>query len=334
MRVGYCLIEAAIRDVFVERGVPVVDAELVAQVIAQAEARGYATQGLRRVPELCRLLDGGLVLPAAETAEVKRSPAVVIISANRAIGHPIAVRAVDIASDLASDVALGMVGILNASHIGYLTYYVERAARRGLFAIATTISSPAVAMPGSGHALFGTNPLAFAFPIDGDIFCADLSLARISRGEVIRMKEEGAKFNAPVGYDKAGNATIDPASILEGGIAPLDDSVRGIFINMLFSVLAGPLIGGVANSDVIGTRWLDGPPNKGDLFICIDIEQLTTKERFVSVTSQFLRQMQQAMPSFHVPGRHSREKMQRVLRDGIDVSEEMASFLHLGVLVA
>jgi LDH2 family malate/lactate/ureidoglycolate dehydrogenase len=331
-RFAYSAVEAAVRDVLVERAVPPADAGLVACVVTQAEARGYASQGLRRVSELCSLLDRGLVKPTADLRESRPSASVALLTSAHGVGHPVAVRAIDLAAALARDTALAMVGVVGASHIGYLTFYVERAAQRGLFAIATTVSSPAVAMPGSGRALFGTNPLAFAFPTEDGLFCADLSLARVSRGEVIRRKEQGARFPAPVGYDKAGNASSEPSAILEGGIAPLDDSVRGVFINMLVSIMAGPLIGGVANPQVVGTRWFDGAPNKGDLFICIDIARLTDRDRFAALTSALVRDMQAAMPAFHVPGDYSRKRLEHARRHGLMVKDEDAAFLRLGEL--
>lgn len=329
MRYAFDSVLLALKDRICDLGFSERDAGTTAGVLLEAEVRGYPSQGLRRLDEITDFTHRGLIDPTARPRWDSPRTVSTTADAGRCLGHPVAVEAVWRACELASLHGLAMAGVVGASHIGYMTHYVELAARRGFLAIATTVSSPAVSLPGSGVPILGTNPLAYAFPYEGGLLCADLSLAAVSRGTVIAAREAGQQLPAASGHGSSGQATQDPAEILQGGIAPMGDTLRGLLVNLLFSILAGPLLGGEPNHRVVGTRWPNGAPNKGDFFLVFDISATTSSKIFGSSVRDLLEVMAAQGTDFHIPGETSRKALRHAQEHGVELPQEIVARLQM-----
>lgn len=63
---------------------------------------------------------------------------------------------------------VAVVGISRMGHSGAISYFVQQAARAGLIGISMCQSDPMVVPFGGAEIYYGTNPLAFAAPGEGD----------------------------------------------------------------------------------------------------------------------------------------------------------------------
>ncbi len=63
---------------------------------------------------------------------------------------------------------VAVVGISRMGHSGAISYFVQQAARAGFIGISMCQSDPMVVPFGGAEILYGTNPLAFAAPGEGD----------------------------------------------------------------------------------------------------------------------------------------------------------------------
>ncbi len=63
---------------------------------------------------------------------------------------------------------VAVVGISRMGHSGAISYFVQQAARAGLIGISLCQSDPMVVPFGGAEIYYGTNPLAFAAPGEGD----------------------------------------------------------------------------------------------------------------------------------------------------------------------
>jgi L-2-hydroxycarboxylate dehydrogenase (NAD+) len=322
MRIPFPVLEERVRVPLERRGVAPEDSAVTARVLLEAEARGYPAQGVRRVAEICGFLDAGALSPRKSYRIDEPAPAIRRFRVDASLGHSIAVEAVDAAAALARSYGLGCAVMLGAGHVGYLTHYAERAAAAGVFAIVTTTSSPAVALPGSGQRLLGTNPLAFAFSYGEGIFCADFATGEVSRGQVLEQREAGIPFDREVGVDASGAPTADPGKILEGGILAFG-GMKGMLLNLLLGTLAGPLAGGVPNPEVLGTRWPEAKPNKTDFFLCLDPAAFGDSGVFQDKMRRLLEELSGASPEFHVSGQHSRARWLEALDRGFEETEDI-----------
>lgn len=326
-RIPFQILEDCIQEILERRGVAPEDGRITARVLLEAEARGYPAQGVRRVAEICAFLDRGNLSPKNAFERSEPAPALRVFRSEASLGHPIAVQAADTVSNLARIYGIGCVAVLGAGHIGYLTHYAERAAATGVFCFVTTTSSPAVSWPGSGTPLLGTNAMAYAFPLSDGVLCADFATAEVARGEVLERLQAGLAFDRNVGTGPDGAPSRDPAEILRGGILPMGGHRKGALISLLLSTLAGPLVGGVPNHEVLGTRWPDARPNKTDFFVALDIAAFGDPETFQIKMRGFLDALTGSSPDFHVPGRHSRVRWEEALRDGFEETADLRDLL-------
>ena len=326
-RIPFQVLEDCIRGTLERRGVAPEDGRITARVLLEAEARGYPAQGARRVAEICAFLDRGNLSPGTGFERLEPAPALRVFRCEASLGHPVAVQAADAAAVLARSYGVGCVAVLGAGHIGYLTHYAERAAETGVLCFVTTTSSPAVALPGAGAPLLGTNPMAYAFPFGDGILCADFATAEVTRGDVLERLRAGTRFDRDVGTGPDGAPTRDPAEILRGGILPTGGTRKGALVNLFLSTLAGPLVGGVPNHEVLGTRWPDARPNKTDFFLALDIAAFGDPEAFQIKMRGFLDALTGSSPDFHVPGLHSRVRWEEALRDGFEETADLRDLL-------
>lgn len=197
-------------------------------------------------------------------------------------------------------------------------YYSEIASKEGMSGISMSTSSPVVMLTGGKVKILGTNPLSFSIPYKKFPLTVDFSTAKISRGLVYKYFLEGKELPIGCAVDKNGNPTRNPKLALEGGLLPFDtEEKKGFFISMLISILAGPLIGGVSNNKVTGTRFMNEKPNKGDFFIAIDIEKLTDKKIFQQKVKDFIRFIKKHYQDFRVPNERAYRDRTFNLKKGI-----------------
>ena len=104
---------------------------------------------------------------------------------------------------------------------------------------------------------------------------------------------------------------------------PIGGSLKGALLNLLVSVLAGPAIGGVANDRITGTRWMSAPPNKGDFFLAINLDLLTSQATFGEEMGRLLDELSADVPEFHRPGSGARGRRAVAVRRGVPVSERL-----------
>jgi LDH2 family malate/lactate/ureidoglycolate dehydrogenase len=91
-------------------------------------------------------------------------------------------------------------------------------ARAGLVGIHLASAAPIVLPHGGARPTFGTNPIGFGFPTDGDPFIVDLGTAAMMRGEVILRSRLGLPLPDGTAIDAQGRPTTDAAEALKGGV--------------------------------------------------------------------------------------------------------------------
>ena len=129
------------------------------------------------------------------------------------------------------------MGIKNTWFSGRLAYYVERAARAGFMAFHTASTQARVAPAGGIDRIFGTNPVAFAFPCDPDPLVIDFGTGMTTWGNVLLRRKLGQELEPGSAVDAQGNPTLDPSAALEGAFLPWGGH-RGYGLALVVQVLA------------------------------------------------------------------------------------------------
>lgn len=229
----------------IHNGMPVADAVIVADHLVDAGLAGHPFASLPRVIALVEQmrLRGASHPPKV----VRQTPVSVVIDGGNTNGYVTSVMAVDAAIDRARQSGIGLASVHNTWFSGRCAYYVERAARAGLVAIHTANTTARVAPVDTVDRIFGTNPLALAFPRPApqDPLVVDFTTAATTWGDVLLHLHTGRELADGQAVDAAGQPTRDPQAALGGAFLAWGGH-RGSGL-----ALAAQLLGVLAGSDPV-----------------------------------------------------------------------------------
>jgi delta1-piperideine-2-carboxylate reductase len=156
-------------------------------------------------------------------------------------------------------------------HFAALWPEVEVLAVQGLVAFAFTAAMSYVAPAGGSKPLYGTNPMAFAWPrAEHPPLVFDQASSASARGEIQLHLRDGTPIPAGWAIDGEGHPTTDPAAALAGAQLPFG-GYKGAAIALMIELLAGALIGEVFSFEASARDNHDGgPPVGGEFMIAID----------------------------------------------------------------
>ena len=297
-------------DVLSSHGMPKDHAGIVADHLVDAAGAGHAFAGLPRVLALIEHLKD---LPAGRPITVtQKSRNSVIIDGADNNGYVTSLIGIDKAIELARETGIGIVAINNTWFSGRLAYYVERAARAGFIAFHTASTQARVAPAGGIDRVFGTNPMAFAFPCDPDPLVIDFGTGMTTWGNVLLRQKLGQPIDPGAAVDKDGNPTTDPAAALLGAFLPWGGH-RGYGLALVIQVLA-VLSGGKIVAENV--------PDSGFFFLVLDPALLLPADEFRQKVGELVALLEASRPApgvakVRVPGRGSVAKRHKAVARGV-----------------
>ena len=256
------------KKVMLANGCDTANAEALADIISRAERDGSHSHGLFRVPGYVKALRSGKVDGKAKPTIKHISPAVIQVDGHgcfaplaQSVGLPALV-------DATNQIGIGALSLVGVHHFAALWPETEYLADRGLVGIACTAYMPAVAPAGSREALFGTNPLSFAWPRPGhDPVVYDMATASMAMGDVQIAARDGREVPLGTGLDENGQLTTDPAAIAKGVLLPFG-GYKGSAIALMVELLAAGMTGEQFSFEARETDNKDGgPPRGGEMII-------------------------------------------------------------------
>ena len=256
------------KKVMLANGCDTANAEALADIISRAERDGSHSHGLFRVPGYVKALRSGKVDGKANPTIKHISPAVIQVDGHgcfaplaQSVGLPVLVEATN-------QIGIGALSLVGVHHFAALWPETEYLADRGLVGIACTAYMPAVAPTGSKEALFGTNPLSFAWPRPGhDPVVYDMATASMAMGDVQIAARDGREVPLGTGLDENGQLTTDPAAIAKGVLLPFG-GYKGSAIALMVELLAAGMTGEQFSFEARETDNKDGgPPRGGEMVI-------------------------------------------------------------------
>ena len=215
---------------------------LLAEHYLDAELSGQPSHGLERVRWLASL-DG--LVPGARPTLLERRDGLARWDAAGVIGYLALAEALD--AETADPPRGARVVVVERCYpTGRLGWFAQRPARAGLLCLLTATSPPRLPHPDGGPPLAGTNPLCLAVPdAGGDTLAVDVSMGRLTNGDVIAAAATGAPLPEGAAVDAGGMPVTDPAEVLAGraGIRPAggDQPHKGFAVAVLVELLAAAL---------------------------------------------------------------------------------------------
>jgi len=298
-------------------------AEATARHLVRAEAQGLPTHGMSRVPFYCGMLRKGRADGAAQPAMVADRAAVCLIDNRDGLPYVSAQWAVEEVIQRARRNGIAFAGIRNSAHVGVLGIHVQAIAQAGLAGFAFTNSPAAIPPWGGKKALYGTNPIAAAFPRkQGEPLVIDLAMTTVVRGRIMMAMKRGERIPEGWALDRNGKPTTDPKEAIEhGSLFPIGGA-KGAMLALMFELvcaaLTGAAIGPEADSFFIeeGNR-----PRIGQAFIAIDLAALSGKEKFLERVETVVAAML-ADPEVRLPGAR-RFAAEAAAKKGIEVPDDL-----------
>lgn len=287
-------------SVLVHHGMPESHARDVATHLVDAMVTGHAFAGLPRVPAIVsELAKRG---PGGDIRVTERTPVSATVDGAGVNGYVVSLVAVEKAIELARRSGIAVVGGCNTWFSGRLAYYVERIAKAGLVALHGANTAARVAPFGGAERILGTNPLAFAFPCEGEPIVLDIGTSAVTWGETLLRQATGRPLDAGTAVDANGRETLDPAEALAGAFLSWGGA-RGGAISMAAQLLA--VLGG--SEPVVKDDGLSG-----FFFLAFEPELLMPAREFASRAAQLRDIVRRSRPALgrdavRMPGDRSQQ---------------------------
>lgn len=306
------------------------DAFETAQFLALAELDGLASHGLARVSQYAGHAKNGRIERAPKLNVRAFKVASALVDACDGLAFPALRFATDLSVNLASKNGIGLVSVANSHHFGVAGHYVEAAARAGYISLLFGNTPAAMPMVGGTKAMFGTNPLAAAFPVaKGDPLVIDMSLSAVARGKLLVAAKKGEAIPEGWALTADGKPTTDPNEGLNGLMVPLGGdkgALLALIIELLVVGLSGSRFSYEADSffDPKGNR-----PRIGQLLITIDTGLAGTNV-FSKKMQDFLNTLT-ADTGTRLPGQRRFKQRAAGLKDGVTVSDVVVEEIQAGI---
>lgn len=299
------------------------NADAIAHTVWQAERDGCASHGLFRIPGYANSLKNGKVNGHADPRLERTAPSVLWVDGDGGYTPLALERMLEDFDDLTRSQGVALCAITNTFHFAALWPEVENLARQGLCAIACTSYKPCLPPAGGTKPLYGTNPLAFAWPRPGrEPLAFDQASAFMARGDVMIHARDGKPLPEGAGIDKDGNPTTDANKVLEGAQLPFG-GYKGASIAMMIELMAGPLIGEQLSLEAAESDMEDGGPARGGEFILAMDPKKTAQKPISGGNAERLFQAIAEQEGARLPGEGRLMRRKHVAEHGVQIPKSL-----------
>lgn len=316
-------LEALIGRALRAAGTAPANAASVARALTQAEIDGQKGHGLSRVPSYAAQAKAGKVDGFATPAVYQPRLGTLMIDVKHGFVFPAVDLAVQLLPGLALQTGIAAAGFVRSHHFGVVGRHVERLAEAGLVALAFANTPKAIAPWGGRRQLYGTNPVGFAAPCQGQPpIVIDLALSQVARGKILTAAQRGEAVPTTWATDADGRPTSDAKAALRGALQPIGGA-KGAALALMVEILAVGLTGATLSAAASSFFDADGPPPAvGQLLIAIDPGGLGGAEAL----AQRVAALAEAVASdgdARLPGSRRIALRQEAAQEGVLVDEKL-----------
>ena len=294
-------------------------ADATVRALRYAEARGLASHGFSRITQYTTHLRNGRANGKAQPRVINGKAATCLIDAEEGLAFAACDLAIAEAIARAKSAGACFVGVTNSHHFGAAAYQLEAVAAAGMVGLAFGNSPAAMPAWGGTRGIFGTNPIAAAFPREHAApLLIDLSLSEVARGKLMIAAKKGESIPLGWALDKDGKPTTDPKAGMEGTMMPaggVKGAMLALIVELLCCALTGAAFGYEADSFFVdeGNR-----PRIGQAFLVIDPGALAGREMFFARIESLIAAML-AEEGVRLPGDRRAGIAEMSTRDGVEI---------------
>lgn len=283
VRVDAQALETFARDLLAGMGAGSGTAQQVAESLVGSDLVGHTSHGVIRLPWYDEMVEADRLDPTATPAVESEDGATAAVDGRMAFGQVVGRTAVEVGVARAEEGGVAAVGVRNATHLGRIGEWAERAAGADLLFAAfvnTEGGSQTVAPPGSVDRRMAPNPLAFGVPTYDALefpLVLDVATSQVANGKVRELVGTGVPLPEAWTVDADGGAVTDPRAFLDGAGAmlPLGGRATGHkgFGLAVVAELFAALVGGGLVAGQREREWA----NNAAAFLLIDPERFVTR---------------------------------------------------------
>jgi (2R)-3-sulfolactate dehydrogenase (NADP+) len=327
MRLSLSDVQARVAGALRAAGAGEAMAASTARALVLAEAQGQAGHGLSRVTQYATHLRNGRADGTAVARVLHRHGAAVVVDAAHGLAFPACDLAVAQAVSVAQELGVCVAGVVRSHHCGVLVDHLRPVTAAGMVALAFTNSPAAMPAAGGRHAIFGTNPVAAAFPraAGQDPLLVDLSLSEVARGKIMVAAKAGKPIPQGWALDAQGLPTTDARAALAGSMLPMGaaTSHKGAMLALVVELLVTALIGGRFGFEASSFFVDEGnQPGIGQTFIVIDPGALAGRQAYLDRLEVLVAEML-VDEGVRLPGARREALRRRAEAEGLEVAEAL-----------
>ncbi|WP_172125899.1 MULTISPECIES: Ldh family oxidoreductase [unclassified Devosia] len=265
--------------VLVRNGFAIDHATAVATVVCAGQRDECHSHGLYRLLGCVRSIRAGKVDGVVQPELFDHAPGIVRVDAKGGYSLLAFEAGRTMLVNKARQNGIAALVINHCYHFSALWPEVEALAAQGVVAIAMTPSHNWVAPFGGTKPVFGTNPLAFAWPRPGkDPYVFDFATSSVARGEIELHRRAGKPIPLDWAVDESGAPTDSAEKALSGAMTTFGGH-KGSALSTMIELIAGPLIGDLSS---IESKQFDNgagaAPYHGELLLAFDPQVFTGVE--------------------------------------------------------
>lgn len=312
------------RNALERAGANPVMAEAAAKHLVRAEEHGLPTHGMSRVPFYCGYLRNGRAEGAARPKMLSDRAAVCLIDNCDGLPYESSEWAIGEIIQRARRNGIGFAGITNSGHVGVLGIHLLPVAQEGMVGVAFTNSPAAIPAWGGKKPLFGTDPVAFAFPRqNGDPLVIDLALTTVVRGKIMLAMQKGEQIPEGWALDRNGQPTTDPKEALDhGSLFPIGGA-KGAMLALAFELICAALTGAAIGTEADSFFSDKGnKPKIGHAFLAIDPGALAGHARYFERVETVIATML-ADEGVRLPGSRRFASEKKLRAEGIEIADDL-----------
>jgi LDH2 family malate/lactate/ureidoglycolate dehydrogenase len=299
-------------------------ARAMTDVVVAGQRDECNSHGLYRVLSIIKTLEAGKVNKSAVPELFDVKPCIVRVDAKLGFSLLAFQTGLPVLIEKAKTVGLAALAINNCYHVSALWPEVEQIGAAGLVGLAMNPSHAWVAPAGGTKPVFGTNPIAFAWPRPGrHPFVFDFATSAAARGDIELHRRAGKPLPLGWGIDAEGKPTTDPLDVFKGAMLTFGGH-KGSALAAMVELLAGPLIGDLMSMESI--KYDDGAgvtPMHGELILALDPASFLggtmaanldrAEQLFDAILGQGAR----------LPSQRRYEARERSLKDGVFIPKQL-----------
>jgi len=312
---------------FVKVGMPAEDAQVVADLMAQAELQGSEGHGAIRLPPYVKRIRAGGVNLHPKIQVIRERAGMALIHGDNAMGHLVMKRAAEVAIEKARTAGVAWVGTQWSNHAGPASLYARMALPHDMIGLYFAVGNANHLPPWGGlDMLLSTNPIAAAIPAGEEPpIVLDMATTVAAYGKVKAKAARGETMPEGWMIDRDGRPLTDPKRAAEGFLLPIG-GYKGYGLALVVGLIAGTLNGAAMGKDVIDFNAdASTPTNTGQAIVVVDPAAFGELAEFKASVDRLIRDIRSSermsgVERIRLPGDASHAKRITQRREGIRIA--------------